>query len=40
MRIITKKEVSLYKKELALKSNIKKRKIFKNKFKKKRCVKI
>ena len=35
MKIITKKETSLYKKELALKTNIKKRKEFKNKYKKK-----
>ena len=34
MKIILKKEISLYKKELALKSNIKKRKEFKNKYKK------
>ena len=35
MKIISKKELSLYKKELALKQNIKKRKVFKNKYKKK-----
>ena len=35
MKIITKKETSLYKKGLALKTNIKKRKEFKNKYKKK-----
>mgnify|MGYP001170692389 FL=1 len=34
MKITLKKEISLYKKELALKSNIKKRKEFKNKYKK------
>ena len=34
-KIISKKELSLYKKELALKQNIKKRKVFKNKYKKK-----
>tara|TARA_A100001011_G_C14224561_1_gene806000 strand:- start:170 stop:283 length:114 start_codon:yes stop_codon:yes gene_type:complete len=34
MKIISKKETSLYKKELALKTNIRKRKEFKNKYKK------
>ena len=34
MKIISKKETSLYKKELALKTNIRKRKQFKNKYKK------
>ena len=35
MKVISKKETSLYKKELALKSNLKKRKEYKNKYKKK-----
>ena len=34
MKINLKKESSLYKKELALKTNIRKRKQFKNKYKK------
>jgi len=34
MKVILKKETSLYKKELALKSNLKKRKEYKNKYKK------
>jgi len=34
MKINLKKEISLYKKEQALKSNMKKRKEFKNKYKK------
>ena len=36
MKVILKKEKSLYKKELALKSNLKKRKEYKNKYYKKR----
>ena len=36
MKVISKKETSLYKKELALKSNLKKRKKNKNKYNKKR----
>ena len=35
MKVILKKETSLYKKELALKLNLKKRKEYKNKYKKK-----
>ena len=36
MKVILKKETSLYKKELALKSNLKKRKEYKNKYNKKK----
>ena len=36
MKVILKKEISFYKKELALKSNLKKRKEFKNKYKRKK----
>ena len=39
MKVISKKEISLYKKELALKTNLKKRKEFKNKYKKKFNIK-
>ena len=35
MKVILKKETYLYKKELSLKSNLKKRKEYKNKYKKK-----
>ena len=38
MKIISKKESSLYKKEFALKLNLKKRKDFKKKYNKKRKV--
>ena len=39
MKVISKKEISLYKKELALKTNLKKRKEFKTKYKKKFRIK-
>tara|TARA_B100000287_G_scaffold157210_1_gene148318 strand:- start:395 stop:508 length:114 start_codon:yes stop_codon:yes gene_type:complete len=35
MKVASKKEISLFRKELALKSNLKKRKKFKSKYKRK-----